>query len=311
VDLGTARRPTVRPVADRGAGNLHEWVRLRRPRRERGHPVNPATASYAPALERDVQAELDARGVAIDRVGVRGLRYPISVACRDLPPQTVVATWELTVSLLPTQRGTHMSRFVETLDEWAANPLDGSALLSMLDDLRGRFDGCEAHASVSFTMFLERQAPVSGMSSKLAIECRLDAQRGEETAEVTLGVRVPVTSLCPCSKEISDYGAHSQRGYVTIEALAESSGPLSFEDLVDVAEASGSAPIYPLLKRPDERFVTMQAYDTPAFVEDVVRTASLALMDDPRVNAFVVEAENQESIHDHAAVATVRWERSS
>ena len=212
--------------------------------------MNPATASYAPALERDVQAELDARGVAIDRVGVRGLRYPISVACRDLPPQTVVATWELTVSLLPTQRGTHMSRFVETLDEWAANPLDGSALLSMLDDLRGRFDGCEAHASVSFTIFLERQAPVSGMSSKLAIECRLDAQRGEETAEVTLGVRVPVTSLCPCSKEISDYGAHSQRGYVTIEALAESSRPLSFEDLVDVAEASGSAPIYPLLKRP-------------------------------------------------------------
>ena len=187
--------------------------------------VNPATASYAPALERDVQAEPDARGVAIDRVGVRGLRYPIAVACRDVAPQTVVATWELTVSLLPTQRGTHMSRFVETLDEWAANPLDGSALLSMLDDLRGRFDGSEAHASVSFTMFLERQAPVSGMSSKLAIECRLDAQRDEARAEVTLGVRVPVTSLCPCSKEISDYGAHSQRGYVTIEALAESSAP--------------------------------------------------------------------------------------
>jgi GTP cyclohydrolase I len=271
--------------------------------------VNPPTATYAPALERDVQSELDARGVGIDRVGVRGLRYPIAVACRDESPQTVASTWELTVSLPASQRGTHMSRFVEALDEWAPKPLDSATLLSLLSELRDRLDGREAHASVSFTMFLERPAPVSGMTSKLGLECRLVAQRDDEAGAATLGVRVPVTSLCPCSKEISDYGAHSQRGYVTIEARAEPSARLCFEDLVDVAEASGSAPIYPLLKRVDERYVTMQAYDTPAFVEDVVRTASLALMDDRRVAAFVVEAENEESIHDHAAVATVRWER--
>jgi GTP cyclohydrolase I len=271
--------------------------------------VNPALLTLAPGLARDVQSERDERGIAIDRVGIRGLRYPILVSCRDEPAQPATATWELTVDLGAEQRGTHMSRFVEALTEWAVEPFDGERLVSMLADLRDRFDAGRAYAECAITLFLERRAPVSGLVARLGIDCRFAAASQQPTDELMLGVRVPVTTLCPCSKEISEYGAHNQRGYIDIGARVVASAPLWFEDLIDVAETAASAPVYPLLKRVDERHVTMQAYDAPAFVEDVVRATALRLSEDERILGFTVEAENHESIHDHAAVATVSWER--
>jgi GTP cyclohydrolase IB len=273
--------------------------------------VNPLTATEPLALERDVQAEPDTRGVPIDDVGIRGLRYPLPVSCRDGQAQPVVATVELAVSLSAKRRGTHMSRFVETLDDWSGEPLDGARMLAMTTDIAARLDSGQARASIGFTLFLQRRAPVSGLPSKLGIDCRFDATVAPSERRLTVGVRVPVTSLCPCSKEISDYGAHNQRGYVAIDASVDPAVHLALEDLIDVAEASGSAPIYPLLKRVDERFVTMQAYDAPAFVEDVVREVALELRGDQRLLGFAVEAENHESIHDHSAVASVRWQRET
>lgn len=202
-----------------------------------------------------------------------------------------------------------MSRFVETLEKWSAEAMSGRKLLAMLAELRQRLDAPLSRARCDLTLFIKRVAPVSGVSAQHAIDCRFEASSGPFDVDLTLAVRVPVTTLCPCSKEISEYGAHNQRGYVQIEATVEPESDLSFEQLISVAEASGSAPTYPLLKRIDERHVTMQAYDSPTFVEDVVRSGALTLARDERITRFSVHAENQESIHDHAAVATVRWER--
>jgi GTP cyclohydrolase I len=270
--------------------------------------VNPALLATAPTATPDVQAERDDRGICVDRVGIRGLRYPILIETL-VGSQTSVGSWELTVELQKDRRGTHMSRFVETLEQWSSESMTGARLLGMLADLRQRLDAPLASARCDFTLFVERSAPVSRLSAQHAIDCRFEAMTTARQAELTLVVRVPVTTLCPCSKEISEYGAHNQRGYVDIRASIDPESDLAFEDLIAVAEASGSAPIYPLLKRVDERHVTMQAYDAPTFVEDVVRRTTLSLTDDKRVKQFTVHAENQESIHDHSAVATVHWER--
>ena len=270
--------------------------------------MNPALLDAAPAATPDVQGRRDERGVALDGVGIRGLRYPIVIATPH-GPQPSIARWELTVPLEAARRGTHMSRFVEALEEWSAQAMTGPRLLGMLADLRDRLDAPRSHTRCELTTFIEREAPVSGLAAQHAIDCWFEALSAADCRQLVLGVRVPVTTLCPCSKEISEYGAHNQRGYVEIEASVRPESDLNFEELISIAEASGSAPIYPLLKRVDERHVTMQAYDSPTFVEDVVRGAALALAADERILRFIVEAENQESIHDHAAVATVRWER--
>jgi GTP cyclohydrolase FolE2 len=270
--------------------------------------VNPALLATSATATPDVQAQHDDRGICIDRVGIRGLRYPIQVETLA-GPQTSIAHWELTVELEANQRGTHMSRFVETLEQWNSGSMSGPRLLAMLAELRHRLRAPVASAACDLTLFVERSAPVTGLSAQHAIDCRFEATVADRGDGLTLIVRVPVTTLCPCSKEISEYGAHNQRGYVEIGAMVDPESAIAFEDLITVAEASGSAPIYPLLKRVDERHVTMQAYDEPTFVEDVVRRATLALAEDERITGFTVHAENQESIHDHAAVATVHWER--
>ena len=287
---------------------MHERVHLQRPSATRGPAVNAALLATSPTATPDVQAQRDDRGICIDRVGIRGLRYPIHVETLA-GPQTSVGHWELTVKLEADQRGTHMSRFVETLEHWSSGLMTGPRLLAMLAELRHRLTAPVAHAACDLTLFVGRSAPVTGRSAQHAIDCRFKATVSDRDEDLTLGVRVPVTTLCPCSKEISEYGAHNQRGYVEISAAIKPDSDIAFEGLISVAEASGSAPIYPLLKRIDERHVTMQAYDEPTFVEDVVRRATLALAEDERIRSFTVHAENQESIHDHAAVATVHWER--
>jgi GTP cyclohydrolase I len=206
-----------------------------------------------------------------------------------------------------------MSRFIEVLNR-RRGEVTVRTLPDILRDLRERLEAERARVVVEFPYFLERAAPVSGALSLMGYECSFEAEAGGAGEDFLLSVRVPVTSLCPCSKAISNYGAHNQRGYVTIGVRTARAGTgepafVWIEELVEVAEQSASAPVYPLLKREDERRVTMQAYDNPAFVEDIVRGAAVRLREDPRVAWFRVRAVNHESIHDHDAFAQVEWRR--
>ncbi len=261
----------------------------------------------------DVQARDDERGVSLDDVGISGLRYPATVECSDGSRQQTICEAQLSVSLTAQMRGTHMSRFVETLHEHheAVSP---EGILSMTRELVGRLEVNQAAIKLKYPLFVARTAPVTGRKTLLGIDCTLAARVGLDGAQLSVGVHVPITSLCPCSKEIADYGAHSQRGYVTINALdgrwANGDEGLWPEELLTVCDRAASAPIYPLLKRPDERHVTMLAYDRPAFVEDVAREVALALQTDERILGFDLEVINQESIHDHQALARLRWRRS-
>ncbi|NVB38767.1 GTP cyclohydrolase I FolE2 [Pseudenhygromyxa sp. WMMC2535] len=259
----------------------------------------------------DVQALPDDRELALDQVGVSGLRHPIVVLDRAAEKQRTVADISMSVSLPREQKGTHMSRFVEALAEHHGE-VTMRTLPKILRDLRERLDADSAHIEVRFPYFLERAAPVSGARALMDYECAFIGELEGERDDFVLRVRVPVTSLCPCSKAISDYGAHNQRGYVSISVRtgSDSRGEPALvwiEELVELAERCASAPVYPLLKRPDERHVTMQAYDNPVFVEDMVRNAARVLRDDPRVVWFEVHAENHESIHNHSAFARVSW----
>ena len=256
----------------------------------------------------DVQARPDARQVPIDEVGISDLRYPVRVTGRDGALQATVATASVTVDLPPDVRGTHMSRLVQALAEDLAvvNP---HALGAFVGSVRQRLESSRARLKMKFPYFVERVAPVSGLAGLVDCDATLVVEAGVGTA-LTIGIRVPITSLCPCSREISDYGAHNQRGHIELEVVCEPGAELWLEDLIEVAEAAASAPIYSLLKRVDERHVTMQAYENPAFVEDIVRDVVVALRSDERVREWFVRATNQESIHTHNAVATVRGRRS-
>jgi GTP cyclohydrolase I len=257
----------------------------------------------------DVQSLADERGVAIDEIGISGLRLPVRIAREGATPQSTVAEVAMNVDLDATTKGTHMSRFVEVFTEHD-DALDVRVLGAIAQELRRRLDSRRAGVALSFPYFLERAAPVTG--SAALVEYR-GALRAEADAGLTLsvGARVPVASLCPCSKEISDYGAHNQRGYVEIDVDCRGGDAIAIDELVAIAEAAASAPLYSLLKRPDERFVTMRAYEKPAFVEDIARDVALAVRDDQRVERFAVTVTNLESIHAHDAVATVRRRRSS
>jgi GTP cyclohydrolase IB len=262
----------------------------------------------------DVQGAGDVRGIPIDEVGIDQLSYPLEVIGRGGARQQTVAEVSMTVQLAHHSRGVHMSRFVEVLDAHARE-IGPASFREMAEETRSRLGSEYARVELHFPYFLRREAPASGMASMSHYGCRLVGEsRSGRAAEVEVGVRVPVTSLCPCSKEISDYGAHNQRGYVEISVAspwpAGMASGIWFEDLVEIAEAAGSAPILPLLKRSDERMVTMQAYDKPAFVEDIVRDIVVELRKDVRVASARVRAVNQESIHDHNAVAQLRWERT-
>jgi GTP cyclohydrolase I len=262
----------------------------------------------------DVQGRRDEREVALDRVGVSGLRYPIVVLDRDHQKQHTVAVLKMSVNLPHEFKGTHMSRFIEVLNEHRGE-ITMRTVPAILRDLRKKLDAESAHIHLVFPYFLERRAPVSGASALMDYECSFDAAVNGGTDKFVFGVRVPVTSLCPCSKAISDYGAHNQRGYITIDVQTirdpENNFALVwFEELIDIAEQSASAPVYPLLKRADERHVTMQAFDNPVFVEDMVRNVALVLRNDSRIAWFRIDALNQESIHNHSAFASVEWDRS-
>lgn len=256
----------------------------------------------------DVQGQPDTRGIAIDEVGIAGLRYPIAVWDKTHAKQDTIAEISMAVALPSELKGTHMSRLVEILDEHCGE-LTPRTLPTLLRDIHRRLETNDARVTVAFPYFLPRSAPVTRATALMDYACQFEARLTAHGELFSLQVAVPVTSVCPCSKAISDYGAHNQRGIITIVVTSQI-GECEFdqiwiEDLVALAEASASSPVYPLLKRSDERHVTMAGYDNPVFVEDMVRDVATALRCDARVAAFTVQADNDESIHNHAAFARI------
>ncbi|MGH8270747.1 MAG: GTP cyclohydrolase FolE2 [Gammaproteobacteria bacterium] len=249
----------------------------------------------------DVQSGSDARHLAIDAVGIRGLLHPIIVSDNDCEQHTI-ATVSLAVELPPERRGTHMSRFVALLTE-RREALSVKALPAFLAAIAARLDAHAAEAEYSFPFFLEKRAPVSGVASLMDYEVRLAGRLAGGRASVTTEVTVPVTSLCPCSKQISLYGAHNQRAHIRVRS--EDGADFSIAELIALVEAEASAPLYGMLKREDEKYLTELAYENPKFVEDAVRDVAIALKRDGRYGRFRVEAENFESIHNHSAWATI------
>ncbi len=259
---------------------------------------------------KDVQRKKDRRGIHIDQVGVSDLRYPITVLDRENKAQHTVGTFGLSVDLPHHFKGTHMSRFVEILNEHHGE-ITLRTMPQILRKLQTKLEAERAHVTVDFTYFVTKTAPVSGARAMIDLNCSFIGECNGGPEDFLLKVEAPVTSLCPCSRDISDYGAHNQRGLLTltVRTKRDRRGQWSFvwiEELLAIAEASASAPIYALLKRPDERHVTMQAYDNPVFVEDMVRNVATRLNRDKRIAWFEVKAVNQESIHNHNAFAVVR-----
>jgi len=261
------------------------------------------------AVLEDVQNHPDDREVDIDRVGVCDVRIPIVVYDRAKERQQTIAMVDLSVFLPRRYKGTHMSRFLEVLNDHRGE-VTIETVPKILEDLRTRLDAPSARLHVRFPYFVERLAPVTKASSLLDVECWFTGEANDDGVDFVLGVRTPITSLCPCSKEISDYGAHNQRGFITIEARTKpdengQAQMIWIEELIEVAERAASSPVYALLKRPDERHVTMQAFENPAFVEDLVRDVATELNHEPRLAWYRVHALNQESIHNHNAFAEI------
>lgn len=264
----------------------------------------PAPGDDATAIP-DVQGSPDDRRIAIAQVGVRGMQHPIVISGPGGVAMPTVARVEMSVSLAHDQKGTHMSRFLAMLNE-QVRPLDAAAFRSLAGAVSARLEAGHARVAFQFPYFRDKAAPVSGLVSKMDYAVQVVATHGPAGSEVRLEVVVPVTTLCPCSKKISEYGAHNQRSHVTVSVTPR--GDYWIDDAIALAESSASAELYGILKRADEKFVTEQAYDNPRFVEDLVREVAAGLDRDPRAAEWRVEVENFESIHNHSAWAVVTSE---
>ena len=254
----------------------------------------------------DVQSGSDERELAIDLVGIKGLRYPLQFADQDGVAQPTIAECSVYVELPADRKGTHMSRLVALLEsrtDPSEPPLSTANFAAMLDTLIVLLEAPGGRVEMTFPFFIRKTAPVSGVASLLDYEARLTGELAGGEFRQTLSVAVPVTSLCPCSKEISEYGAHNQRSTVTITVAPRV--PLFLTEIIRVGEEEASSELYGILKRADEKYVTERAYDNPKFVEDLVRGIAARLQDDPRIAGFIVEAENFESIHNHSAYARI------
>jgi GTP cyclohydrolase I len=251
----------------------------------------------------DTQNESDDRLIPIDRVGIKGLRFPVEVREKSGATQRSVATAALTVDLPAHLKGTHMSRFVEALHE-QGGILDVNTVETLPCDLLGRLSATRAFVEFQFPFFISKAAPISKKMGLVDYEVRFSVDVDSDGgSDFVLTVIVPVATLCPCSKAISERGAHNQRGTVTFSV--RSSEVIEIEELIEIAEKSASCELYSLLKRPDEKAVTERAYDNPVFVEDVVRNVAAFANDDPRITWYKVEVENFESIHNHSAYAVI------
>lgn len=251
---------------------------------------------------KDTQSEVDYRRIAIDRVGVKNVRYPIELLDKAHDTQSTIATVTLTVDLPHHHKGTHMSRFIEVLNEHG-RVIHVDRIRTIAQGLLERLDAQQAHVDFEFPFFLEKKAPVTGSVGLMDYTVRFSATLQQKEFDLMLVVIVPVTTLCPCSKAISSAGAHNQRGQVTYAVRCRQ--PIWIEDLIRLVESCASSELYSVLKRPDEKAVTERAYDNPVFVEDLVRNIAARSNLEPNITWYRVEAENFESIHNHNAYALI------
>src|SRR3954454_7578139 len=254
----------------------------------------------------DVQSDPDSRKLAIDKVGIKAIRHPVRIQERRGEAQHTIAVFNMYVALPHQFKGTHMSRFVEIL-EAHEREITVETFQVMLREMVEKLEAEEGRIEMSFPYFVDKAAPVSGVRSLMDYEVTFVAQilKGEQC--FAMKVLVPVTSLCPCSKKISEYGAHNQRSHVTV--TAHTGEFVWIEEIIDRVEKQASSELYGLLKRPDEKYVTERAYDNPKFVEDMVRDVAALLNKDERISRYVVESENFESIHNHSAYALIEKDK--
>ncbi|MEM7292955.1 MAG: GTP cyclohydrolase FolE2 [Pseudomonadota bacterium] len=258
----------------------------------------------------DVQGYPDDRHIEINRVGIRDIRHPVSVVDRSGTVQNTVARFSMSVRLPEDRKGTHMSRFSELLNEHdhAAHSVEN--FVSLFEEMNARLNSSAGTIEMTFPYFVSKQAPASAVRGMVDYEVTFRSDvRVERKTETHVKVVVPVTSLCPCSKEISDYGAHNQRSHISIDVRVEK--PVWIEELIDIAEQEASSELYSQLKRADEKVVTERAYDNPKFVEDLIRDVARHLNEDDRIRAYVLEVENFESIHNHSAYAMIQVDKDS
>ncbi len=251
----------------------------------------------------DIQGTADTRRIAIDQVGIKDIRYPITVRDRAGEALPTVAHATMTVQLPEQYKGTHMSRFIEILHNHK-EPISADTFGALLESMLVRLEAEAGRIVLAFPYFARKAAPVTGTESLLDYEVTLTGERdlkGDRSFHI--GVQIPVTSLCPCSKEISEYGAHNQRAHVTVNARVD--GPIWIQDIIDLVEAAASCQLYAILKRPDEKYVTERAYDNPKFVEDMIRDMAGALDREDRIRGYTLQAENFEAIHNHQAYAII------
>jgi len=255
----------------------------------------------------DVQGMLDTRHLAIDKVGIKSIRHPIKVKDKSGGTQHTVALFNMYVHLPHNFKGTHMSRFVEMLNT-NEHEISMESFEGILSDMVERLEARSGHIEMAFPYFINKAAPVSGVTSLMDYEVTFIGEIKDGKHAITVKVLIPVTSLCPCSKKISEYGAHNQRSHVTVTARINDF--IWVEDIIGLVEKQASSELYGLLKRPDEKFVTEHAYDNPKFVEDMVRDVAAQLNAEPRIGAYTVECENFESIHNHSAYAVIEGKQS-
>lgn len=266
------------------------------------------TAFLKPQTMPDIQSSHDERALPIEQVGIRGLRHPLSIRTQT-GVMPAVGNFEMDVALPAHVKGTHMSRFIALLQKHN-EPIDSASVVAMVREMLPLLNATEGRIQFTYTHFVKKAAPVSGVESLMDYEVTWTAKAkqnatGAIDVELNLRALVPVMSLCPCSKEISEYGAHNQRSHVTMSVELDPQTKMTVEDLVAAAESQASSELWGLLKRPDEKWVTERAYDNPKFVEDLVRDVAGQLKDDDRILSLVVEAENFESIHNHSAYAKI------
>lgn len=254
----------------------------------------------------DIQNQKDIRQLPIDKVGVKNLKYPIVVKDRKNEVQHTIATISMTVDLPKEFKGTHMSRFVEIIQQ-KDREIHVDSIDTILVEMQKRLNANASHIEIEFPYFMEKNAPVTAKPSLMDYVAKFHAVRNNDKKDFVLTVKVPVTTLCPCSKNISEYGAHNQRGEVTVSVRFNDT--VWIEDLIEVVESSASSELYSLLKRQDEKAVTERAYENPVFVEDLVRNVAMKLNENASVTWYSVEAENFESIHNHNAYALIESDK--
>ena len=249
----------------------------------------------------DIQNHRDDRNIDIDQVGVKGIRYPITVLDKDMGEQQTVAEINMYVNLPRYYKGTHMSRFVEILNEHNRR-ISLQNFPNILEEMKDRLDAESAHMEVRFPYFIKKSAPVTGATGLMEYKCAFKGSLNSGS-DLVMMIHVPICTLCPCSKEISEFGAHNQRGEVRLQVRFKKF--VWIEDMIKLVEASASCDVFSVLKREDEKFVTEKAYENPMFVEDIVRDIAQKLSNDPNITWFTVESENFESIHNHSAYAYI------